>query len=172
MFVSSVRLLIQVLTSIRLKSSDTNPLVARDERQDRLKTSWGFDCSCSTCTLPSFLAHESDRRLAIMDRLTEELNDWTAESKATPEKAEMLISLSKQERLSGFMALPYRLAALAYNAVNDSTMAAKYALLAVEAAFLEDGEHHEDTVATIEMLEGLEEHWSRGMRSKTVEGHA
>lgn len=172
MFVSSIRFLIQALTFYSIKSSDTNPRAERDQRVNTIKASWGFDCSCSACTLPNFLARESDRRLAIIEQLGEELSDWSEESNATPAKAEILISLSQQERLFGFMAFPYRLAALAYNAVGDSDMAAKYALLAVEAAFLEDGEHHDDTLATIELLEGLENHWSWGRRLKAVGGYA
>lgn len=146
--------------------SDTDPTVIRATRQSKIKESWGFECSCSACTQHNMLTRESDRRLEIMTVLEEQLGDWTAESKGTPEMAETLISLYLQERLQAYMANSYTLAALAYNAVCDRDTAAKYALLAVEHEFIENGQRDSDVQEMIKLLDGMEEHWSWGRRLK------
>lgn len=99
-----------------------------------------------------------------MNVLEEELGNWTPESKGNPEMAETLISLYLQERLQAYMAIPYTLAALAYNAVRDRDTAAKYSLLAVEHGLIENGERDSDVREMIKLLDGMEEHWSWGKR--------
>lgn len=149
-----------------LCSKDTDPNAPRAKRQEIIKISWGFDCSCSTCSQSPFQTAQSDRRLAMIDSLEEKLNDWSPESEATPATAEALISIYEQERMYAYMAIPYRLASLAYSSVCDREGATKYSLLALEQQKLESGEGAVDIEMIRSLLDHPEEHWSWCKRAR------
>jgi hypothetical protein len=65
-------------------------------------------------------------------------------SQASPEMAQLLISLYDQERLYVSVADAYVLAARAYKAVGNELMAVKYAMKAVELGIIHEGPKDED----------------------------
>lgn len=100
-----------------------------------------------------------------MPELTEELEDYTNESLATPEMADLLVSMYHQERLYGPIAEPYKFAAIEYNAVGDIWTAQKYARLAVEAGILYAGPWDKDVKSMELLLKDPEAHWSYMLRA-------
>ena len=134
--------------------------MSKAQRQETIKQFWGFNCTCSACSQSPVQTAKSDRRLAMTDTLKGKLNDWSPKSDATPATAEALISIYKQEKLYSYLAVPFRLASLAYNAACDKEGAMKYGLLALEQQKLESG----GGGSKIEMIKSLlyspEEHWS------------
>jgi hypothetical protein len=133
---------------------------SREKRMENLKANWGFDCDCSSCSAhPSFYA-ESDSRIQRMEVLAEQLNDWTPESKATPEIAEALISMYEQERLSASMGSAYKLAAEVYASFGDKYNAIKYASLSIELNMLDKGFRDRDVMDMKGMVTNPEMSWS------------
>ncbi|KJZ75329.1 hypothetical protein HIM_05255 [Hirsutella minnesotensis 3608] len=119
-----------------------NPLMKRDERFDQLAHTWGFNCSCSACSLHPQISAESDSRLSQMDQIEDRLSENPTGS---PQLAELLISMTKQERLDAFMGTPYRLAAKAYCAEAQHWKTVEYARLALEYGLLDEGFDAEST---------------------------
>lgn len=111
----------------------------RKTRISRLEKNWGFKCSCSACTAHASLAAESDSRLYQITSLARTLDDWTASSSATPEVAELLISLYEQERLDASLATAYKYAAEVYSSFGKKWEAMRYARLSVELSMLDKG---------------------------------
>lgn len=111
----------------------------RDRRMQKLKRNWGFDCGCSTCTAHSSLTAESDGRLQQIKTLSKLLDDWSETSHATPEAAELLISLIQQERLDASLATAYKHAAEVYSSFGKRFDAIKYARLSTEMSILDKG---------------------------------
>ncbi|KAF2250134.1 SET domain-containing protein [Trematosphaeria pertusa] len=132
----------------------------RSLRMANLKRNWGFDCSCSACSAHPVFAAESDARIQQLDDVAKELNDWTAESRATPEMAELLISLYEQERLFASMGYVYKHAAEAYSSFGDRHNAVKYARLSVEVNSLDKGFRDVDVLAMKKMAQEPEQTWS------------
>ncbi|RDW74233.1 hypothetical protein BP5796_07675 [Coleophoma crateriformis] len=114
-----------ILPGEELTLSYTNPSVSRQERQDRLKRLWGFQCGCNSCTQDESQGKESDDRVAQINLLKPKFTDYP--STATAAMAELLINLSRQEGLWETIYLPYTYAALKYNSIGESSMAVKYA---------------------------------------------
>ncbi|KAF2200289.1 SET domain-containing protein [Delitschia confertaspora ATCC 74209] len=143
-----------------------NNAQSRQQRTNSLQRNWGFHCSCAACRANPALTHESDNRLAQIEELEAKLDDWSADSEATPEMAEMLIGLSEQERLSGSMGAAYKRAAMSYSAVGDRWVAARYARLSVEYTMLERGFRDPDVWGMRALASDPEMQWSWKKRVK------
>ncbi|KAF1813010.1 SET domain-containing protein [Eremomyces bilateralis CBS 781.70] len=143
-----------------LSISYIDPTLTRSTRQAVLKNGWGFDCSCSACTQREIFTAASDHRLDAIDFLTKELANRTEASTASPETAELLVSLCEQERLDGPIADAYTYAAIEYNGVGDHRTAQKYAMLAIERGLLYSGEKDSDVIAMYRLMADPQNHWS------------
>ncbi|KAM0254890.1 hypothetical protein ACHAQJ_006327 [Trichoderma viride] len=113
-----------------------NPHMTRLERLKKLSSIWGFNCSCSLCTLHPELAHASDERLAQITAISERLEDWET---ASPQMAQTLISLYEQERLHAPSSDAYWYAAMTSCAEGLYWDTIRYARLAVEFGMLDYG---------------------------------
>lgn len=135
--------------------ADTSPLDPLSTRQQNLQSGFHFTCTCPRCTSP-----DSDEILAEMGSMQSELNDWSETSPGSPETAELLLRLYREEGLEGFMDVPYGFAALAYNAAGDEGQASKYAKKAKEAVLMKDGRWSANLRIWEEMLADVRGHWS------------
>ncbi|KAJ0147366.1 SET domain-containing protein 5 [Colletotrichum tanaceti] len=167
------RTLTQRTTAIRdiipgeeLTLSYIDPMQTRADRRERLLTTWGFNCSCNHCMQHRLLTDESDRRIEQIASLREEFNDYTPASRATPQMAELLISLYKQENNWSILSEAYTLAAIEYNGVGEPWLATKYARLAVEYGLLTLWEGHGDVVEMTKLAEDPWAHWSWMLRTR------
>jgi hypothetical protein len=133
---------------------------SRAKRMANLKRNWGFDCSCSSCSAHPVFTAESDDRIASMASIATLLDDWTADSTATPEMAETLISLYEQERLFASLGTAYKHAAEVYSSFGDKWNAAKYARLSTEHGMLDKGFMDEDVRQMKAMSKDPEKSWS------------
>ncbi|KND92708.1 SET domain-containing protein 5 [Tolypocladium ophioglossoides CBS 100239] len=118
-----------------------DPHMPRRHRLARLSQTWGFNCSCSLCSMHPSLTQASDARLHQMHALEERLQDWET---ASPEIALAFVSLYEQERLYASISDAYRFAALTFCAEGQRWSAIKYARLAIEIGMLNDGFLDED----------------------------
>ncbi|KAM4059024.1 SET domain-containing protein [Hirsutella rhossiliensis] len=109
-------------------------LTPRQERLAQLELSWGFNCTCGSCSMHASLSQESDARLSQMANLTSRLEETPT---ASSQMAQALISMYEQERLDGFLAGPYRFAALSFCAEGQRWRAIQYARLAIERGMLD-----------------------------------
>ena len=132
----------------------------RAKRMRKLENNWGFKCSCSACTAHPSLTFESDSRLHQIALLSDNLNDWTPTSSATPEVAELLISLYEQERLHANLATAYKHAAEVYSSFGKRFEAIKYARLSTEMSILDKGFGDEDVREMRKMSNSPEMSWS------------
>ncbi|KAH8711896.1 hypothetical protein GQ44DRAFT_429944 [Phaeosphaeriaceae sp. PMI808] len=129
-------------------------------RMAKLEKNWGFKCACSTCTAHKSLAVESDSRLYQITDVVQILDDWTSTSMATPEVAELLISLYVQERLDASLGLAYKHAAETYSSFGKKWEAIKYARLSAEMSMLDKGFRDGDVQEMKKMGENPEMTWS------------
>lgn len=132
----------------------------REARMQNLKKNWGFDCSCSSCAAHPVFTAESDARMQAIDDISEALDDWTSSSTATPEMAELLISLYEQERLQASLGIPYKHASEAYSSFGDRYNAIKYAQLSLELLHLDRGFNDVDIKFMLAMAKEPEKSWS------------
>jgi len=138
--------------------SYSNPFHPTSARQQHLQDAFHFNCRCPRCT-------SGDTSDAILDEITalqQVLGDWETSSVgiATPEKAERLVNLYKQDGLDGFLDAAYGYAALTYNAVGDAEQARQYAGLAAESVIMRYGRAAIDLGMWKEVEEWPEGHWS------------
>ena len=145
-----------------------DPVQTRQRRQEELHWNWGFKCSCSSCTQANAVAAASDTRIRQISALTKHLSDRSADSRATPQMAELLISLYEQERVLAPIAEAYAFAAREYNAVGEGYLAMKYASLAVEAGLLYEGSQYSNVMDMRKLLEEPSKHWSWKFRFSHV----
>ncbi|KAL6708391.1 hypothetical protein ACN47E_002654 [Coniothyrium glycines] len=135
--------------------SYTSPLEPLDVRQQHLQHGFHFTCTCPRCADP-----DSDKTLELIKNLQDYLNDWSATSTASPEMAEELLQIHRDEGLEGFMDVAYGFAALAYNAVGDTKHALHFAREARQAMLMKDGRWAPNLRIWDEILRSPEEHWS------------
>lgn len=132
--------------------TDTDPLETHKQRRSAIRNSWGFQCTCSHCLAPREYVVESNRRIKTINKLLEELEDFTSNSTATPEKGELLITLHEQERLYAGIWEAHWLTALAYNAVGNEGKAVEFAAKALEAAMINSGPKSRDVRKTRKLM--------------------
>jgi hypothetical protein len=147
---------------------DTDVTKLREERRGAIELSWGFPCSCSTCSQPPILTAESDRRLRLIAKFKQHLSDYSENSIATPAMAETLVSLYEQERLIADSSISYTYAALAHNSFGNVDQAIKYAALGIEYTMLNWGPDVDDVAMMQELIENPKAHWSYQRRIKKV----
>jgi hypothetical protein len=136
----------------------------RETRMRRLKKNWGFDCDCSACTAHLAFTTESDSRLYQITDIAKTLDDWTLSSSATPEMADLLVTLYIQERLDASLATAYKYAAEVYSSFGKRWEAIRYARLSVEMSMLDKGFRDADTKEMKKMAESPEMTWSWNKR--------
>lgn len=122
----------------------------REMRRRRARQAWGFDCTCSQCSLPERLGTKSDRRLEEIARAEDQLTQME-NREVTPAMIRKFVKMHKDERLDSSIASAYTLAALNFRMLGDEKMALKYAKLAAEAGIIESGPDS-DTVKSVEGL--------------------
>ncbi|KXX81306.1 SET domain-containing protein 5 [Madurella mycetomatis] len=137
-------------------------------RQSRLHSGWSFACTCPRCTLEGHLLGESDDRVAHMQQLRRELDDYS--TAATPEKAELLVTLYELEGLQVRIYEAYYRAALEWNGVGDAARAAKYARLCLDKGLLLRGGDRPFVESMRELLRDAKRHWSWRFRVKEKGG--
>ncbi|EGG02004.1 uncharacterized protein MELLADRAFT_66658 [Melampsora larici-populina 98AG31] len=160
----------------------------RLERQQELED-YGFNCTCSLCSLPDLPARLSDDRIYEMGELDGILQDWSIHSSATPATSERLITLFKlvslstrsfwfstlyhfdsnfllvwfsldKERMDNGIEEGYTLASLSYNSVGDVERAKMYASLALAYGTVSSGPKWEDFDSVLQLEQEPEQHWS------------
>jgi hypothetical protein len=155
---------------------DINPFAPHAERYQQSTSAFHFACDCARCQN----AGKSDINLSIINNLEKTLSKWyscslfhtlstsltllrdpnSKEAIGTPEHAERLILLYKEEGLDAFLDVPYGHATLAYNAVGDDKEARRYAKLARLAVTLKDGVGVGDWNLWRKMEVAPKVHWS------------
>ncbi|RDW63651.1 hypothetical protein BP6252_11196 [Coleophoma cylindrospora] len=153
----NVRALRDIESGEELTLTYTNPSLSRKDRQDRLKL-WGFECTCDLCMQDKWHTTESDRRIAQINSLMPKFTQIP--SPATPEMAETLIDLHKDEELWEAIWLPYTYAALQYSTNGDASMAEKYAQMAIRHGIPIVGDTHDYMIEMATLVESPLEHWS------------
>jgi len=101
-----------------------------------------------------------------MLRLRRELDDYSAS--ATPEKAELLITLYELEGLSVRIYEAYYRAALEWNGVGDSARATRYARLCLDKGLLLRGPDRPFVESMQELVADPTRHWSWRFRVKST----
>ncbi|KAI0884311.1 SET domain-containing protein [Annulohypoxylon maeteangense] len=109
-----------------------DPIQIQSVRQEKLHKEWGFRCACKRCTADASSIAESDSRVEQIIVLRKELDDHSATSKASPEKAELLVSLYEEEGILTRVNEAYYRAAIEYIGVGDIENAEKYARLCID----------------------------------------
>ncbi|OIW33767.1 SET domain-containing protein [Coniochaeta ligniaria NRRL 30616] len=143
-----------------------DPTMRQAARAHKLHDTWGFRCACPSCTASRPAIAASDDRLRQIEELRPEFNKFRSASRATPQMAELLVSLYEQERLWGMMDEAYRYAAVEWNAVGEPWTATKYARLAIEHGIYLSGEKDGDVADMDELAADPWSHWSWMMRMK------
>ncbi|KAK4224447.1 SET domain-containing protein 5 [Podospora fimiseda] len=134
-------------------------LEPRDKRQERAKATWGFECSCSQCSLSQKEIKKSDKRLEEIKSIEGKLGDVSSRG-VTKKMMERLMKLYKEERLEGNLGGAYTLLAMNYNMLGDAKNAVKYAKLGVEAVELESGKGQPDMEVMRELIRDPRGHFS------------
>lgn len=138
----------------------SNPLEPYAERQNHLRESFHFTCTCARCSR----GEAADKSLNEITDLQAALSNWTPASAASVKKAERLVKVYQDEGLDGYIDPAYCYAALTYNSVGSSRGAQKYIKLALEANKLRLGPTAPDLGACNGMAENPEGHWSWRLR--------
>ncbi|KAK1979422.1 hypothetical protein LZ30DRAFT_783470 [Colletotrichum cereale] len=155
-----------IIPGEELTLSYIDPMQVREARRERLHSTWGFHCSCNHCMQHRLKTEESDRRIEQIAALREEFNDYTPASRATPEMAQLLISLYEQEQHWSLLSEAYTLAAIEYNGIGEPWLATKYARLAVDAGLTTLWEGHGDVVEMSKLADDPWSHWSWMLRTR------
>ncbi|KAK3323178.1 hypothetical protein B0T19DRAFT_492048 [Cercophora scortea] len=136
----------------------------RAARQLRAQHAWGFECTCSQCSLPGDAADASDSRLSEIAEIEKELADVRSQ-KVNVAMLRKLAGLYEEERLEASVASAYTLIALNGNMLGEEGMAREYARRAAEALVIENGVGSGDEGAMRELAERPREHftWRAGV---------
>ncbi|KAK8139326.1 lysine methyltransferase [Apiospora sp. TS-2023a] len=143
-----------------------DPVQSRQERLQRLNTSWHFPCSCSLCAQNEHATAASDARIAQIEQLRKQFRDYEPSSQATPGMGELMVSLFEQERLWSSMYEAYTYAALEYNGAGEPWIASKYARLAIQHGLAAGGPRDSDVLAMKDLVKDPWAHWSWMLRTK------
>lgn len=111
------------------------------------------------------MAAESDARIKQIKRVRKQLESYEPGSAATPQMAELMVSLYEQERLSGSIYEAYTFAAIEWNGAGDPSTAVRYARLAIEAGLASAGPRDRDVAEMIRLAEDPWSHWSWMLRT-------
>jgi hypothetical protein len=142
-----------------------SPIQSRRQRLSKLEKIWGFKCSCSQCTQGEHISRASDARLKQIRELRREFQDYTTQSRATPQMAELMISLFEQERLDAMIYEAYRDAAVEWNGVGEPWLATKFAGLAIDTGLPSVGPDDSEVVDMQDLVLDPWSHWSWMLRT-------
>lgn len=135
-------------------------------RQNLLSQTWSFTCTCPRCTLEPHLLEESASRSRSILALRRELDDYS--TSATPQKAELLITLYELEGLEVRIYEAYYRAALEWNGVGDSGRAIRYARRCLDKGLLLRGPDRPFVDSMRELVDDPTGHWSWRFRLKNT----
>lgn len=107
----------------------------------------------------------SDERIRQIKQIRKQLEDYTTESAATPQMADLFVSLYQQERLDGSIYEAYAFAAIEWNGVGEPWNAVRYARLAVEYGLAAVGPKDRDVTEMQSLAEDPWGHWSWMLRT-------
>lgn len=107
----------------------------------------------------------SDERIKQIGAIRKQLEDYTTESAATPQMADLFVSLYEQERLDGSIYEAYAFAAIEWNGVGEPWNAVRYARLAIEYGLVAVGSRDRDVVEMKKLAEDPWGHWSWMLRT-------
>lgn len=136
----------------------------REKRQERLSR-WGFNCTCAQCSLREKEAAASDARLAAIEQLEADLNNFN-ETRVTAESGAELVRLYHQERLYIYFGQALTRAALNFALFGEVERAREYARAAVDAIIREVGPHSRDAESMRLLADNPREHWTWGKRRR------
>lgn len=142
-----------------------SPIRTRAKRLEKLQHVWGFQCGCSLCTQRSEQAAASDERIRQIKRIRRQLENYEADSSATPQMADLFVSLYEQERLSGSIYEAYTFAAIEWNGAGEPWQAVRYARLAIETGLASAGPKDRDVNEMIRLADNPWAHWSWMLRT-------
>lgn len=130
----------------------SSPVQTHSFRQNNLRQHWGFTCTCTHCTAPESQITLSDDRTTQIRDLWAILDDYSTTIPTTtpapqdettlpsPEKADRLIALYREEGLDTRMVEAYYRAAVENNGVGRAERAREFAGRAVrEGEIMEAG---------------------------------
>jgi len=132
--------------------TDLAPNLRSTERMTRMESQWGFNCTCPLCSAPAHVRAASDDRLALIDEIELELNDLKPNRTASPDTAELLISLHEQERLDGVIGDAYMYAAFENAYLGNRRKVQLYAAKAIEHMAIWRGTGHQYFQAMVRLL--------------------
>lgn len=121
---------------------------------------WHFGCTCEFCSRNRHQIKASDERILQIQQLIKEFQDRSRHSQATPQAAELLVSLYHQEKLWYALYEAYTMAALEYNFVGEARLATKYARLAIEHGIASNGPKDENVDMMRKLARDPRNHWS------------
>lgn len=143
----------------------SSPIRPRAKRQHKLHDVWGFQCSCSLCTQRPELTAASDQRIKQIKKIRKQLEDYSTESAATPQMADLFVSLYEQDRLDGTIYEAYAFAAIEWNGVGEPWQAVRYARLAIEYGLAAVGPNDQDVIEMKVLADDPWGHWSWMLRT-------
>ncbi|KAI1451728.1 SET domain-containing protein [Annulohypoxylon moriforme] len=153
-----------ILPGEELSISYIDLMLSREERRSRLRR-WGFECTCSHCSMTDEEAAASDARLLKIEELEIALENFN-ETIVTAETGAELVELYEKERLDIYLGQVYTRAALNFALFGEEEKARKYAQAAVEAVERESGQNAGDAKAMRTLAENPKAHWTWGKRRK------
>ncbi|KAI1474274.1 SET domain-containing protein [Daldinia eschscholtzii] len=139
-------------------------MLSREERRSRLRK-WGFECTCSHCSMSDEEVAASDARLKKIEELEAAIENFN-ETVATAETGAELVDLYEKERLDIYLGQVYTKAALNFALFGEEKKAREYALAAVEAVERESGPNAADAKAMRVLAENPKAHWTWGKRRR------
>ncbi|KAK6953087.1 hypothetical protein Daesc_005387 [Daldinia eschscholtzii] len=143
-------------------------MLSREERRSRLRK-WGFECTCSHCSMSDEEVAASDARLKKIEELEMAIENFN-ETVATAETGAELVDLYEKERLDIYLGQVYTRAALNFALFGEEKKAREYALAAVEAVERESGPNAADAKAMRILAENPRAHWTWGKRRRGSAG--
>ncbi|KAH9906774.1 hypothetical protein F4778DRAFT_723317 [Xylariomycetidae sp. FL2044] len=143
-----------------LSISYIDVLQTREKRQYRL-SKWGFNCTCSQCSLPANETRASDARIGAIEKLKKDMENFN-ETVVSAETGAVLVALYEEERLHSYLGHAYTRAALNYALFGEYEKAQEYARTAVEALQREFGPDHGDIKPMRILAEDPKKHWTYG----------
>ncbi|KAJ4396374.1 SET domain-containing protein 5 [Gnomoniopsis smithogilvyi] len=150
----------KVDTGEELTVTYSDPVQTHMSRQMYLLRHWGFECTCSLCTASETEIEESDTRIDEIRSLWADLDNYTPDSAATPEKAERLIDLYHDEDLVTRMVEAYYRVAVEWNGVGDSEKAKMFAEKAITAGKIMESGIRPFLNNMRELARNPESHWT------------
>ncbi|THV04461.1 SET domain-containing protein [Dendrothele bispora CBS 962.96] len=139
----------------------------RTQRRDYLNHQYGFQCTCSVCSLPDSESQASDRRLSTMSNLYSRFSTWSSGSISGVEAVETVQDIWDLGNEEGYWSERGQLASdAAYVAAahSDLTATQEWARLAVEWFGIELGSDSEQVRRIEEVVNQPRSHAAWGTR--------